>query len=179
MKLVQAPKILLSAVLLLVLPVALVGATGSEERSVLEDEKRPAISHYNLEKGLALSGYDPVAYFPGGGGEPKKGKKELTATHLGVSYRFASKENKELFVAEPSRFEPAYGGWCAYAMSRGKKVEVDPKSFLVENGKLHVFYKGLFNNTRKKWQKEGGAKLRPKATGNWKKISGEGEEEKP
>ena len=155
------------------LPFALL-ASVPQAQTVLDDEgPRPAVKQYNLEKGLALSGYDPVAYFKEGGGKPQKGKKDLTVAHRGVTYRFASAKNKSLFEKDPARFEPAYGGWCAYAMSQGEKVDVDPKSFLIENGRLHVFYKGLFSNTKKKWQKEGGDKLRPKADASWKKISGE------
>ena len=136
-----------------------------------QDGARASIEHYNLEKGgLALEGNDPVSYFPEGGGKPREGEKSITHAHRGVTYRFASEKNRELFRASPDRFEPAYGGWCAYAMVGGDKVEVDPKSFLIEKGRLLVFYKGLFNNTRKKWQKEGGDKLAPKADKAWKKL---------
>lgn len=135
---------------------------------------RPAEAHYNLSKGLALSGYDPVAYFEVGGGKAKEGKKSLTATHGGVTYRFSNERNRATFLASPTRFEPAYGGWCAYAMSSGEKVEIDPDRFLIENGKLHVFYDSFFGpNTHKKWLKEGGDKLSPKASAAWTKISGE------
>jgi YHS domain-containing protein len=139
-----------------------------------ENAPRPALAEYNLEKGLALEGYDPVAYFPEGGGEPTEGRKDLTATHRGVTYRFASEANRERFLAGPERFEPAYGGWCAYAMAGGDQVDVDTESFLIEGGRLLVFYKGFFNNTRKKWLEEGSDKLRPRADAGWRKISGEG-----
>ena len=135
-----------------------------------EDEPRPALKQYNLEKGLALSGYDPVAYFEEGGGKPAEGKHDLTAKHRGITYRFANEKNRDAFLKTPERFEPAYGGWCAYAMVGGDKVEIDPKSFLIEKGRLLVFYKGFFNDTRKKWLKEGGAKLAPKADKAWKKL---------
>jgi len=136
-----------------------------------EGGKRPGLKQYNLGKhGLALEGYDPVAYFPEGGGKPAKGKAELSLTVRGVTYRFATKEHLELFEARPEQFEPAYGGWCAYAMSDGRKVSVDPESYLIEDGRLLLFYKSFFSNTRKKWKKEGGDKLRPKADAAWKKI---------
>jgi len=137
------------------------------------DDPRPALSSYNLEGGVALSGYDPVAYFLEGGGEPRKGKASVTQLHAGVTYRFASEENRDLFRADPERYEPAFGGWCAWAMVDGERVEVDPESFLVENGRLFVFYDGFFADTRKKWLRKGGEELAPKADSKWRGISGE------
>ncbi len=137
-----------------------------------QGDARPAIAEYNLEKGgLALEGRDPVSYFEAGAKKPSKGDKALTETHRGVTYRFANEANRELFRATPERFEPAYGGWCAYAMAQGKQVEVDVDSFRIESGRLLVFYKGFLNDTRKKWKEEGD--LTPKADAAWKRISGE------
>ncbi len=137
-----------------------------------EGDARPALEHYNLAKdGLALEGRDPVSYFAEGASEPLKGDEALTAAHAGVTYRFANEENRRRFLASPERYEPAYGGWCAYAMAQGKKVEVDIDSFRVEEGRLLLFYKGFLNDTRKKWAKEGD--LAPKADEHWKRISGE------
>jgi YHS domain-containing protein len=108
-------------------------------RSSAQEEKRD-VSQFNLdEKGVALSGYDPVAYFEEGGGKAAKGKADLALTHRGVTYRFSSAANRELFEKEPARYEPDYGGWCAYAMASGEKVEIDPKSFLVTDGVLTVY----------------------------------------
>jgi len=110
------------------------------------------VSHFNLDKNkLALSGYDPVAYFTEGGGKATKGSDKITTTYKGVVYRFATEEHKALFLKTPDKFEPAYGGWCAYAMAEGEKVEIDPESFVVTDGKLYVFYKSFFNDTRSKW----------------------------
>ena len=141
---------------------------------LVQTEKRPTISHYNLEKSsLALSGYDPVSYFPEGGSKPKEGSKKIYTTHKGVTYRFKTKANKQTFDLAPERYEPAYGGWCAYAMSQGDKAEIDPKSFLIQEGRLLVFYNGFLSNTRKKWNKEGPTKLMPQADDVWKKLSTE------
>ncbi|QDU66815.1 YHS domain-containing (seleno)protein [Engelhardtia mirabilis] len=143
--------------------------------AVQGDEARPAIDQYNLGRdGLALQGYDPVAYYEVGGGSPTKGDKQFSAEHRGVTYRFASDANRQLFLAAPARFEPAYGGWCAYAMASGDKTDIDPKSFLIEEGRLLVFYNGFFGNTRKSWGKEQGpVELRPKADQAWREFSGE------
>jgi hypothetical protein len=136
----------------------------------LAQEKKRDVSHFNLGKdGLALEGYDPVAYFEEGGGKPKRGSKDFELRHRGVLYRFSSAKHKSLFGKRPERFEPAYGGWCAYAMAKGDKVEVDPKSFLLTDGVLTVFYKGLFNDTRKKWLEQP-AELKKKADATWRKL---------
>ena len=127
---------------------------------------------YNLDKGLALQGYDPVAYFAEGGGKPREGSKRITHTHEGVTYRFATDANKKLFVGAPERFEPAYGGWCAWAMSEGQRAPIDPESFRVFRNRLFVFYDGLFNDTRSKWLKDEAGRM-AKADKNWKKESGE------
>ncbi|MEZ6013605.1 MAG: YHS domain-containing (seleno)protein [Planctomycetota bacterium] len=136
-----------------------------------DDEKRAGLAQYNVsKKGLALDGYDPVAYFPDYGGKATKGSDKITATHAGITYQFATEANKATFLKSPAAFEPQFGGWCAWAMADGKgdKVDVDPKSFTVEDGKLYVFYDGFFGDTRKSWNKGGGApKLAANAAKNW------------
>ena|SRR5690606_31346400 len=124
---------------------------------------------YNLGRsGLALDGYDPVSYF--NGGEAVEGKKDIVATHHGVSYRFVSKQNKEAFLAQPGKYEPQYGGWCAYAMgAKGEKVEVDPETFKIIDGKLYLFYNKFFNNTLESWNKDE-PRLKTNADKNWSKI---------
>ncbi len=142
----------------------------SSEAPFTQESGARDVRHYNLDKHkLALSGYDPVAYFPEGGGKPLKGSDKLTVTHKGVVYRFSSEETKALFVKTPDKFEPQYGGWCAYAMADDEKVEIDPKSFVVTDGKLYLFYKSFFNDTRAKWLKNEAA-LAKKADAGWKKI---------
>jgi YHS domain-containing protein len=121
---------------------------------------------------LALQGWDPVAYFPEGGGKPAEGSEKISVVQGGITYRFASDEHRKLFVADPWKYEPAYGGWCAYAMAKGEKVEVDPESFRILDGRLFVFYDGLFANTRKSWL-EGEAALLAKSDAAWVKLSGE------
>jgi len=123
---------------------------------------------YNLENGLAIQGYDPVAYFTQK--KAVKGKSSIATTYDGVIYYFSSNDNKELFKKNPSGYEPQYGGWCAYAMgAKGEKVEVDPETFKIVNGKLFLFYNAYFNNTLKSWNKDE-ANLNRKADANWKKI---------
>ena len=122
----------------------------------------------NVEDGLAIQGYDPVAYFSG---KAVKGKKEFSVVQGGVTYRFASAANAATFKKDPAMYEPQYGGWCAYAMgATGEKVEIDPETFKVLDGKLYLFYNAYFNNTLPKWNKDEVA-LKKKADENWKKLS--------
>jgi YHS domain-containing protein len=126
------------------------------------------ITHFNLERRLGIQGYDPVAYFKQG--KAVKGKKELTATYEGVIYNFSMPVNREYFLKNPSGYEPQFGGWCAYAMGdSGEKVEINPQTFKIVDGKLYLFYNAFFNNTLKSWNKDE-TNLKLKAENNWKKI---------
>jgi len=78
--------------------------------------------------------------------------------------------DKEEFKKNPSRYEPQYGGWCAYAMGKdGSKVEVDPETFKIIDGKLYLYYNKFFNNTLKSWNKDE-PNLKAKADVNWKQF---------
>jgi len=124
--------------------------------------------NFNLSKGVALSGYDPVAYFTQS--HAVEGDSKISAEYQGVIYYFSSEANKNSFKSNPSKYEPQYGGWCAYAMgSSGEKVEVDPGTFKIVNGKLYLFYNKYFNNTLKSWNKDE-SNLKSKADKNWSNI---------
>lgn len=125
--------------------------------------------HFNLgSNDVAISGHDPVAYFTQN--KAVKGKKDFAVSHQGILYYFFSVENKEEFKKNPSKYEPEYGGWCAFAMGDyGEKVGVDPETFKIVNGKLYLFYNKFFNNTLKSWNKDE-ANLKTKGDANWKKI---------
>jgi len=124
---------------------------------------------FNLsDKGLAVQGYDPVAYFTQK--KAVKGKKELAVSYQGLTYYFSSSANKDIFLQSPSSYEPEYGGWCAYAMgAKGEKVSVDPETFKIVNNKLYLFYNRFFNNTLQEWNKDE-VTLKTKADLAWKKI---------
>lgn len=123
---------------------------------------------FNLESGLAIEGYDPVAYFTQN--KAIEGNKQYVANYEGVIYRFSSAANKALFLKEPKRYEPQYGGWCAYAMgATNDKVSVDPETFKILNGKLYLFYHTIINNTLTKWNKDE-TSLKSKADKNWQVI---------
>ena len=126
---------------------------------------------YNLNKaGIAIEGYDPVAYFKQA--KAIEGKKEFGATVDGVNYLFSSAQNAAIFKADPAKYQPQYGGWCAYAMgATGEKVEIDPDTFKIIDGKLYLFYNRFFNNTLKSWNKDE-TNLKQKADANWQKTNG-------
>ena len=126
------------------------------------------VTDFNLEKKVAIQGYDPVAYFVQK--KAVKGKSTLASTYDGVVYHFSSQANKDLFLKNPSSYEPQYGGWCAFAMGDyGEKVEINPETFKIIDGKLYLFYNAFFNNTLKSWNKDE-TNLKKKADTNWKKI---------
>lgn len=88
--------------------------------------------------GIAIRGYDPVAYFRQGG--PQLGKAEFSVSHGGATWRFASADNKAAFEAEPARYLPAYGGFCAYGTSRGYLVKIEPEAWSIVDGRLYLNY---------------------------------------
>jgi len=124
--------------------------------------------------GVALSGYDPVSYFAEGGGQPRPGEAAITAEHQGRRYRFVSTENRDRFVADPQRFEPQYGGWCAYAVANGYKFEVDPESYMIADDRLLLFYRGMLGDARGEFEKEGVDGGVQKADANWPKLGTDG-----
>jgi YHS domain-containing protein len=89
-------------------------------------------------EGLALHGYDPVAYFTRA--RPTPGDAAIAAAHQGATYRFASEEHRRLFLADPAKYVPVYGGFCAYGVSQGYKVKIDPAAFRIVEGRLYLNY---------------------------------------
>ena len=136
--------------------------------SVFSQNTAQRAANFNVEKNLAIKGYDPVAYFKSN--KAVKGKSNLGFSHEGILYHFSSKENREAFAKNPLAYEPQYGGWCAFAMGDyGKKVEVNPETFKITDGKLYLFYNAFLNNTLKDWNKDE-KNLKAKADVNWKKF---------
>ncbi|MGY5352086.1 YHS domain-containing (seleno)protein [Wenyingzhuangia sp. IMCC45533] len=120
---------------------------------------------YNLKKGYVAEGYDVVSYFDN---DPIEGKKEFTATHDGVKFRFANAENLKKFKANPSQYVPQYGGWCAYALgANNTKYDINPKTYEIRDDKLYLFYNSWGVNTLKKWTDENPEDLKKKADQNW------------
>jgi YHS domain-containing protein len=94
------------------------------------------VAPVNTTDGLALKGYDPVAYFTDE--HPKKGEDQYSFQWKGVTYRFASAENLKRFKADPEKYLPQYGGYCAYAMSLDRIADIDPHRWAIVGGKLYL-----------------------------------------
>lgn len=97
--------------------------------------------------GLAIRGYDPVAYFTEK--QPTRGNWKITATHNGATYRFASEANKKKFLADPAKFVPAYGGYCAFGTAMGFKFDGDPNVWKVVDNKLYL---NLSKDIQTRWE---------------------------
>lgn len=100
-------------------------------------------------QGVAIQGYDPVAYFTEG--KPVPGDSAITVTHDGAIYRFSSVGNKASFEADPDRYVPQYGGYCAYGAAQGYNAPVEPEQFTIADGKLYLNYNA---DVRKRWDRD-------------------------
>jgi len=103
----------------------------------------------NLDKtGLAIQGYDPVAFFTDH--KPVKGDAKFPFRYNGALYYFAGKEHRDEFKSDPAKYEPAFGGYCAFGVSKGKLVEIDVDAFQIVEGKLLLQYsKGVRDDFNK------------------------------
>ena len=96
---------------------------------------------------LAAKGHDVVAYFTVG--SPTEGSKDHEVEYRGATWRFASADNKALFEADPERYAPRYGGYCAWAMAQGKKAPGDPRYWKITGDRLYLNYSA---NVQKDWE---------------------------
>ncbi|WP_281648486.1 YHS domain-containing (seleno)protein [Parendozoicomonas sp. Alg238-R29] len=98
---------------------------------------------------VALHGYDPVSYFTAG--KPTKGSSEYMATFKNAIFKFSNAENRDTFRADPSRYAPQYGGYCAFGASLEKKFDGDPNAWKVVDNKLYL---NLNADVQKRWIKD-------------------------
>lgn len=113
---------------------------------------------------LALRGYDPVAYFTTDA--PIQGLAEFTAEHDGAVYHFASAANRDAFLADPAKYAPAYGGFCAMGAALNKKLDGDPTIWKIVDGRLYL---NVHLDAAKRWQEDVPGNI-SKAEENWPKI---------
>jgi len=112
-------------------------------------------------RGLALKGYDAVAYFTQG--EPQKGSGDHEFEWQGATWRFASADYRERFASAPEKYAPQYGGYCAWAVSNGYTAPIDPQAWKIVGGKLYLNYN---HKVQANWEGEMAANI-SKADGNW------------
>jgi len=103
----------------------------------------------DIVKGVAVAGYDPVAYFTER--RPVPGDPKITIEHAGAEWRFASEANRDAFKADPAKYAPQYGGYCAWAVANGYTAKGDPHAWTIANGKLYLNYNKSVQRT---WEKD-------------------------
>jgi YHS domain-containing protein len=115
-------------------------------------------------RGVAIRGYDTVAYFKAG--KPVKGKPSLKTNWNGSTWQFSSQSNLDAFKANPAKYAPAYGGYCAWAMAQGYTASTIPQAWDIKGGKLYLNYD---LSIRKKWRRDIPGNIR-KGNANWPKV---------
>jgi hypothetical protein len=111
--------------------------------------------------GVAAGGYDAVAYFAEGA--PVEGRKDISLDHAGATWWFATEANRAQFEADPDRYAPRYGGYCAYAVSHNDTAEGDPKAWSIVDGRLYL---NASLRIRSKWELDARGNI-AKADGFW------------
>jgi YHS domain-containing protein len=126
----------------------------------------PAAEVVNIDKnGLALQGYDPVAYFTDN--KPLKGLPEFTATYKSATYQFTSAEHRDMFNQSPKKYEPQFGGFCGYAASINKLAPIEVQYFQVLHDRLILQHN---EKAWKLWHQDVEGNLK-KADANWPTLS--------
>lgn len=113
---------------------------------------------------VAVSGYDVVSYHSPAG--PVRGEGTFVSEHAGVTYLFATAENRAAFEANPDKYLPAYGGYCAMGVAMGKKFHVDPLSWKIVDDTLYL---NLNKSIQKRWLEDVPGHIQ-KADANWTEI---------
>lgn len=130
----------------LLMLVAVMGA-GMMASDVRADAKGP-INTLESKGNVAIKGFDPVAYFTVG--KPTKGSAEHSVEYKGATWHFASADNKAAFEADPAKYEPAYGGYCAYGVAQGYLVKIEGNAWAIRDGRLYLNYD---QGVQKTWAK--------------------------
>ena len=124
------------------------------------------LPRFNVDDdGLWVDGYDPVSYTVDH--RAVQGQARYAFTYKGAVFHFASQAHRDRFISDPEAHLPSYGGWCAYAMgAKNEKVNVDPETFKVKDGRVLLFYNRFLTNTLEDWNADEG-RLHPAAERNW------------
>jgi YHS domain-containing protein len=132
--------------------------------SILFSSLGVAAAEFFERNGLALDGYDPVAYFTEQ--KPVKGSPEFHADYHGSTFHFVSAAHRDVFAADPSKYAPQYGGYCAYGIAKGNKAAIDPAAFTVVGNRLYLNYS---ETVRSQWLTDVPGYIR-KADANWPEV---------
>ncbi len=148
-------------------------ATSGDDKSDATTAQTAAQNHVLVnEAGIAVQGYDVVAYFTDNTATP--GDPSISSTHDGATYHFVNTQHKSMFDADAAKYVPKYGGYCAFAVAvSNSKVAIDPETFRVQDGRLLLFFNsevdGQIVDTAKYWDKDS-TELLSKADGNWPSL---------
>ena len=124
---------------------------------------KPPVDPVNKNSaGLAIKGYDAVAYFTES--KPVKGSPQFTAEWNGARWQFASQEHRDMFQGEPAKYAPQYGGYCAWAVGHNYTADADPQAWKIVDGKLYLNYNKAVQD---KWSPDAASKWIPDANKNW------------
>ena len=115
-------------------------------------------------RGLAIKGYDPVAYFTDS--KPVEGDSDFTFEWMDAKWRFANAEHRDMFAKDPEKYAPQFGGYCAWAVSQGYTANIDPDAWKIVDGKLYLNYS---KDIQEKWSKDIPGNIK-KAEENWPKL---------
>lgn len=131
---------------------------------------RAYLNNQNVpSSGIAIDGYCPVAYVAAN--KAIKGKPEYLSTYNGIDYLFINADAKAMFDKDPTKYLPAYGGWCALGMAMGDKFPIDPTNFKVINGKAHFFLKNKNVDALSLWNGGPEKEQVAKAAAHWAKVN--------
>jgi hypothetical protein len=119
----------------------------------------------NHADGVALAGQDTVAWFVDGG--PRRGDPAFRAEHAGLAWHFASAANLARFEADPAAHMPRFGGFCAYGVARGYKVDIDPEAWHIHEGALYLNYD---RGVQRQWQRDIPGYI-ARAEANWLRLA--------
>ena len=138
-----------------------IGGLSAGLAAVLPSQAAEPEIYVNSATGEAINGYDPVAYFTEM--KPVRGDAAFTFAYKGAPFLFASAQNRDLFAADPEKYAPQYGGWCAYAMSKAAFATTAPEAWTVHNGKLYLNFS---TGVRQIWRQDLDANIAA-ADRNW------------
>ncbi len=140
----------------------------AEKTMAAKPTSRAFTNGYNVpSNGVAIEGYCPVCYFAAN--KAVKGTPQFSHDYNGITYWFVNENARQAFIADPEKFIPAYGGWCAVGVSMGQRFPVDPERFKIVNGRLMLFLKNAKVDAIELWNRDEAGNLN-KAEQNWKRL---------